>query len=343
MSSRKKQRKIRLMEVCGTHTVAIHRAGIKKLLSDDIELISGPGCPVCVTSQRDIEMSRKIASLKNVIMTTFADMMRVPGSEGSLLDLKAQGADIRMVYSVLDALEIARKNKDKSVVFMGIGFETTSPTVASAVIKAKKEKINNFFVLSAFKLLFPALELLAGSKELKVDGFICPGHVSVITGSAPYERTAFKFKKPCVITGFEPNDILRGISCLLKQIKKGEHKVQIEYDRAVKKDGNKTARRVLENVFKICDSEWRGFGLIKNSGLCFKEDFRHFAAEEKFNIKVGRINDISGCLCSKVIKGAKEPFDCVLFGKKCTPSFPVGPCMVSAEGACQAYYRYSRD
>ena len=320
--------------------MAIAQAGIKKLLPDSIELISGPGCPVCVTSQDEIDKAVEISRMKNVIMTTFGDMMRVPGSVGSLADMKRQSRDVRVVYSPVDALRIARKNPHKKVVFMGIGFETTSPTIAATLLKAKKGKIGNFFILSNFKLVFPALEAISKSPRVRIDGFICPGHVSVITGSTPYENIARRYKKPCVITGFEIIDILKGIERLIRQIKNRQYKVEIEYKRAVKKEGNKTARRVLDSVFKITDSEWRGLGVIKRSGLKLKKEFNAFDAEKKFSVKVKKTTSQRGCICGDILQGVKTPKDCRLFKKTCTPRRPIGPCMVSSEGTCAAYYKY---
>lgn len=333
---------IRLMEVCGTHTMAIARAGLKRLLPVSIELVSGPGCPVCVTAQRDIDRAIAISRVKNVIMTTFGDMMRVPGSRASFLDLKRQGYDVRVVYSCLDALEIAGNNPDKKVMFMGVGFETTSPTVAATIIEAKKHGIGNFFVLSNFKLIFPALEVIASSKGLKIDGFICPGHVSVITGSRPYERIANRHKIPCVITGFEPLDILKGIEELLEQVRHKDHSVKIEYKRAVLKGGNKKALGFLDKVFDVRDVEWRGLGVIKKSGLKIKKAYKDFDAEKQFNVRIPESSPAAGCLCGKVLAGAKTPNDCRLFKKVCTPQDPVGPCMVSSEGTCAAFYHYGR-
>lgn len=330
------------MEVCGTHTMAIARSGVKKLLPKEVELISGPGCPVCVTSQTDIDKLIKIAAEKNVIITTFGDMMRVPGSSMSLEEAKRRGADVRIVYSSMDALDIAKNNPSKKVVFMGVGFETTSPTVAATVIEAKKDRIKNFFVLANFKLLFPALEAISSSPKIKVNGFICPGHVSVITGSLPYEKIAKKYKKPCVITGFEDSDILSGIKRLVDQVLKSESKVEIEYKRAVKKEGNKKAKKVLSAVFKPGSAEWRGIGKIKSSGLSFKEAYKGFDAERAFKPKVPRPALIRGCVCGEVLQGIKSPKDCKLFKKKCTPQSPVGPCMVSSEGTCAAYYKYGK-
>ena len=332
--------KIRLMEVCGTHTMAIARCGIRRLLPESIELISGPGCPVCVSAQEDIDRAIKIAQMKDVIMTTFGDMMRVPGTRGSLERVKGRGADVRIVYSCLDALNIAHRNPDKKVVFMGIGFETTSPTVAATIKEAKEQQIKNFFVLSNFKLIFPALFALAQSKKVQINGFICPGHVSVITGSTPYEKLAKYYEKPCVITGFDEIDIIKGIKQLIEQIKKGAHKVEIAYKRAVKKEGNTKAMRILFSVFTVADAKWRGLGVIKRSGLKLRKEFRDFAAEEEFKVKLPKAVEPKGCLCGEVLQGIKSPPDCRLFKKVCTPQNPVGPCMVSSEGTCAAFYKY---
>jgi hydrogenase expression/formation protein HypD len=331
---------IKLMEVCGTHTMAIARAGIKKLLPEEIELVSGPGCPVCVTSQRDIDRAVEIAGIKDVLMTTFGDMMRVPGSRSSFQDAAESGANVLVVYSCLDALRIAEENPSRRVVFMGVGFETTSPTVAATIIEAKKRKIRNFFLLSNFKVIFPALEAIAGSNKIQIDGFICPGHVSVITGSEPYERIAARYGKPCVITGFDEIDIIKGVKRLVDQVNKGDSKVEIEYKRAVKKKGNRKANKILQSVFEPGDSEWRGLGKIKKSGLRLKKKYRQFDAEKEFKVSVPDVPLPRGCLCGDVLQGISAPRDCRLFGKKCTPRSPVGPCMVSSEGTCAAAYRY---
>lgn len=332
--------KIKLMEVCGTHTMAIAKAGIKKLLPDTIKLVSGPGCPVCVTSESDIDRAIEISRQKDVIITTFGDMMRVPGSRGSLENMKRKGHDIRVVYSPLDALNIAKDNPHKKVVFMGVGFETTSPTIAATILEAKKIKIHNFFVLSNFKLIFPALKAIASSKKIKIDGFICPGHVSVITGSTPYEKVAKRYKKSCVITGFDTIDILKGIERLIRQIKNREYKVEIAYKRAVKKDGNKRAQRILGSVFESRDAEWRGLGVIKKSGLKLRKKYENFDGEKEFKVKIPKARRMRGCICGEVLQGIKSPKNCRLFRKICTPEKPVGPCMVSSEGTCAAYYKY---
>jgi len=338
----KKNAKIKLMEVCGTHTMAIARAGLKEVLPPSIELISGPGCPVCVIAQEDIDRAVEIAKIKDVIMVTFGDMMRVPGTKNSLEGVKRLGADVRVVYSCLDALNIACDNHDKKIVFMGIGFETTSPTVAATIKEAKGRKVKNFFVLSGFKLIFPALRALCESKKVRVDGFICPGHVSVITGSAPYEKIASRYKKSCVITGFDEVDVIKGIKSLVNQIKNHQHKVEIAYKRAVRKEGNTKARRVLTSVFAVSDSTWRGLGVIKKSGLKLKKEFREFCAEKKFKVNLPKPTKVKACACGEVLQGIKRPRDCKLFKKRCTPQNPVGPCMVSSEGTCAAYYKYGR-
>jgi len=330
------------MEVCGTHTMTIARAGIKKLLPAWIELVSGPGCPVCVTSEHDIDTAIDISRQKDVIMTTFGDMIRVPGSRGSFEEAKRKGSDIRIVYSVLDALRIAEENPKHKVVFMGVGFETTSPTVASALKEARSRKIKNFFVLSNFKLIFPALRAIAGSGDIQIDGFICPGHVSVITGSIPYEKIAKRYKKPCVITGFEPGDILKGIEKLARRIRDKNYGVEIEYKRAVRKKGNPTAQGMLKEVFTPCSAEWRGLGVIEKSGLKLRNKYKDFDAERAFKLKKRNVSKKKSCICGEILKGLKKPVDCKLFGKACTTRHPVGPCMVSSEGTCAAYYRYGK-
>ncbi|MFH1784608.1 MAG: hydrogenase formation protein HypD [bacterium] len=335
-----KKSKFTLMEVCGTHTMAIARAGIKKVLPSEVRLISGPGCPVCVTPQHDIDVAIEVAGRKDVIMTTFGDMMRVPGTRSSFNEVRTKGADVRVLYSPLDALNIAEDNPEKKVVFMGVGFETTSPTVAATVLEAKKRGTKNFFVLSNFKVVFPALEAISKSSELNVDGFICPGHVSVITGSIPYEDIARRYRKPCVIMGFEPVDIIKGIKRLVEQISSRDYTTYIEYTRAVSKNGNTKAQSILGEVFKVVDSNWRGIGVIGKSGLKLNDKYKCFDAEKEFLVKIPRAKEPKGCLCGKVLQGVKRPSDCKLFSKVCTPQKPIGPCMVSSEGTCAAYYKY---
>jgi hydrogenase expression/formation protein HypD len=335
-------KRLNIMEVCGTHTMAICRFGIKDILPDNINLISGPGCPVCVTPKLYIDKAIALSGIPGVILATFGDMMKVPGSDSSLAEEKAKGRLIKVVYSVLDALEIARKNKDKNIVFLGIGFETTSPTVAASVVSAKKEKLKNFFVLSGHKVMVPAMEALVKDKDVKIDGFLCPAHVSTIIGVKPYRVIADRYRIPCVIAGFEPVDILQGIFMLVKQVKSGNIKVENQYKRVARNTGNKKAMALLRKVFSIKDSEWRGIGRIKDSGLYLNKTYAGFDADGSFALPSVRIRPDSGCICGSILKGIKTPIECRLFGNKCTPERPQGACMVSSEGACAAYYRYKR-
>jgi len=334
------QKKINLMEVCGSHTVSIFRNGIRKILPPNINLISGPGCPVCVTPIQYIDEIIAFSRKDNFIITTFGDMIRVPGSNSTLEKEKANGSDIRIVYSTLDALKIAYDNPFKNVVFMGVGFETTSPTIASVILKAKEEKINNFSVLCVAKIMPPAMKSLLDAEEVNIDGFICPGHVSAIIGSKPYSFIASQYNIPCVISGFEPLDILQTIFMLVKQIEKNKAKVEIQYKRIVKPEGNKIALEKINRVFKIVDSEWRGMGKIPLSGLEIRDKYEQFNAR-KFSISVERPKEVSGCRCGEVLRGIIIPPECPLFGKICTPEDPKGACMVSSEGTCAAYYKYN--
>ena len=331
----------RFMEICGTHTVAIFKHGVRQVLPDHLALISGPGCPVCVTATRDIDKAIQLARIPGVIVTTFGDMIRVPGSKSSLKKEKSRGSDVRMVYSTMDAVKIAEENPDKKVVFLGIGFETTAPTIAAAVVAAGAKGLENFLVLSAHKLLPPAMDALLSGGEIDVTGFMCPGHVSTIIGTAPYEVVVDRFKTPCVVMGFEPMDILQGISMLVDQIERGEARVEIQYRRAVSPQGNPNARKTMERVFQPCDAPWRGLGMIPDSGLAFREAYAAFDAEAAFDLDVPECPEPPGCRCGDVLRGAITPTDCRLFRKVCNPENPIGPCMVSSEGTCAAYYRYS--
>lgn len=330
---------IKLMEVCGTHTNAISASGIRRVIPAKLKLLSGPGCPVCVTAQRDIDWIIGLAKTNRVIITTFGDLMRVPGTNSTLEKEKAQGADIRIVYSCLDSLRYAEDKKP--VVFIGVGFETTAPTIAATVIKAEQQKTANFFVLPLFKLIPPALHIIASNPDLKIDGFILPGHVSTIIGQKPYEFLVNDFQKPCAITGFEPSDILQGVLSILEQIKSNHPQIAIQYQRSVDKQGNLTAQRIIKDVFKPTHAEWRGLGQIKNSGLNFTEKFTRYDARRYFEIKLPKPKP-TGCRCGDVLLGAIIPPQCRLFGKTCSPSNPIGPCMVSTEGACAAYYKYEQ-
>ncbi|MEO0076157.1 MAG: hydrogenase formation protein HypD [candidate division WOR-3 bacterium] len=327
------------MEVCGTHTNVIASSGIRQMLPENIKLISGPGCPVCVTAQRDIDWVIELAKTKQAVVLTFGDLIKVPGTMSSLQKEKAANSDIRVVYSPIDALKIAQSVK-KPVVFVGVGFETTAPTIAVAVLKAKAMKIQNFYIISYFKLIPPALEMIATNPRLNIDGFILPGHVSTIIGAKPYNFLAQKYNKPCVISGFEPNDILESIFLLLQQIKNKKPSVQIQYRRSVRVTGNRAAVKLMNEVFAKCDAEWRGLGVIKNSGLMLAKEYQQFDARKRFNLKVP-LPKPSPCRCGDVLLGLITPVQCQLFGRKCRPSNPIGPCMVSSEGACAAYYKYN--
>jgi len=336
------RKKVRLMEVCGTHTMSIFRSGIRTLLPDTISLISGPGCPVCVTSQSEIDAFIALSGKKDVITATFGDLMRVPGSNSSLQKERADGKDIRMVYSVFDALEIAKKNPDKKIVFPGVGFETTAPTIAASVISARDMNIENYFVFSAHKLVPPALFALTDMKNTHIGGFLLPGHVSVIIGMKAYLPFFEKCRIPCVAAGFEPADILQGILMLISQIESENPKLENAYSRAVSFEGNEKAKKIMAEVFEPADALWRGLGIIPESGLKIREEFAGFDAEKAFeigNLK-SEADEPGGCACGEILTGLKSPRDCPLYKKICTPVNPVGPCMVSGEGTCAAYYRY---
>lgn len=331
---------IRLMEICGTHTVAIFKHGLRSILPPTIELVSGPGCPVCVTAAEDIDRCVKLASIPQVIITTFGDMIRVPGTQSSLMEKRSLGADVRIVYSTFDALEAASKNRGRQVVFLGVGFETTAPTVAAAVKTAGTMGLQNFSVLSIHKLLPPAMDALLSGGELKIDGFICPGHVTTIIGTSAYERISRQYGVPCVVVGFEPVDILQGILMLAEQIENGLSQVEIQYKRGVAAQGNVAAKALMNDVFSHRDSKWRGLGIIPSSGLGLAERYAVFDAEKRFELDVPEAGEPPGCKCAEVLRGVVRPTQCPLFRKRCTPREPVGPCMVSSEGTCAAYFKY---
>lgn len=338
----KLRKDVTLMEVCGTHTVAIFKSGLKSVLPGNVRLISGPGCPVCVTPNNYLDRAIALSRAEEITLCTFGDMMKVPGSSSSLEKEKTRGKDIRIVYSTQDALKIAQENPDKKIVFLGVGFETTAPTVASALKEARRKKIRNFYVLSSHKLIPPALRLLAESEDLEVDGFICPGHVSSIIGTKPYEFLAREFEIPCVISGFEPLDLFQSIYLLLSQIHKKKPEVSNQYARAVRTDGNPKALELMNEVFEPEDSIWRGIGTIPQSGLKIRADYQEFDALKQINVQVEKSREPKGCLCGLVIQGKRAPSECSLFGVKCNPQSPIGPCMVSSEGSCQAYFKYGR-
>jgi hydrogenase expression/formation protein HypD len=338
---------VSLMEVCGTHTVAISRFGLRSILPDGLRLLSGPGCPVCVTPLSEIDRAIAIAREPGVILTTFGDMMRVPGSRSSLEEERSEGADVRILYSALEALDIAEADPGREVVFVGVGFETTSPTIAATVLDAERRGIGNFSVLPFFKRVPPALEMLARVPTRALHGFICPGHVSAIIGSAAYEPVAREHNLPCVVVGFEPLDILAGIVMLLEQVHEirtngGHARVQTEYCRAVTPEGNLAAQSTMSEALSICDAEWREIGVIEKSGHELSEHLRAFDARERIPVEIGEPVSRGGCICGEIMLGLKLPTDCPSFGRACTPRDPVGPCMVSTEGACAAFYKYDR-
>jgi len=332
-------RPIQLMEVCGTHTVSIFRYGIRGILPEQIRLISGPGCPVCVTPNHDIDFAIAVSRQKDMIIATFGDMMRVPGSTSSLLKEKAEGRDIRIVYSSLDALKIANENPGKRVVFLAIGFETTSPTIAVAILRAKEERVHNLFFLNSQKRVPPALVALLQAKQVKIDGLILPGHVSAILGTNPYQFIAREFGRPAVITGFEPLDILQGIWMLVKQIEEDRAAVEIQYRRIVHEEGNPTALSKIYEVFEEDEGRWRGLGLIPDSGYRFRESYKGMDVR-MFDVEVEPPKEHPDCLCGEVLQGIKSPLECRLFKKICHPENPIGPCMVSIEGTCHTYFKY---
>lgn len=333
-------RPLNLMEVCGTHTVAIFRHGIRQLLPPPLSMLSGPGCPVCVTTNADIDKAIALAEQPGVTLATFGDMMKVPGSYQSLQQVKADGSDVRVVYSPRDAVCMARDNPRRPVVFLAVGFETTAPTIAAALLEAEALGLKNFYLISVHKLIPPAMRALLAAGEVRIDGFICPGHVSVIIGSQPYQFIPQQYGVPCVITGFEPLDVLQGIEMLLRQIADGRAEVEIQYRRGVRPEGNPLARELVSRVFETSDADWRGLGCIPGSGLKLRPEYRRFDAEEAFAISPPPAKEHKGCLCGDILRGVKTPPECPLFAKACTPERPVGPCMVSSEGTCAGWYQY---
>jgi hydrogenase expression/formation protein HypD len=333
-------RSVNLMEVCGTHTVAIFRHGIRQLLPPPLSMLSGPGCPVCVTTNADIDKAIALAEQAGVTLATFGDMMKVPGSYQSLQQVKADGGDVRVVYSPRDAVCMARDNPRRPVVFFAVGFETTAPTIAASLLEAEALGLKNYYLISVHKLIPPAMRALLEAGEVRIDGFICPGHVSVVIGSQPYEFIPQEYGVPCVITGFEPLDVLQGIDMLLRQIADGRAEVEIQYRRGVRPEGNPLARELVSRVFETSDADWRGLGCIPGSGLKLRPEYERFDAEKAFVIKPPPTKEHKGCLCGDVLRGVKTPPECPLFGRACTPERPVGPCMVSSEGTCAGWYQY---
>jgi hydrogenase expression/formation protein HypD len=336
---RNSKKAISLMEVCGGHTMAIHRYGLPSMLPSNIRLVSGPGCPVCVSSQHFIDTAIAFCNIPGLILATYGDLVRVPGTASSLEKEKARGCDVRIIYSVLEAVDMAVKNPGKKVVFLGIGFETTAPATAAAILQASREKTGNFFVLSAHKVMPPVMKALV-EEGVKIDGFIAPGHVSAITGTQIYDELAVKYGLGVVVTGFEPVDIMQAVLMLVRQIGSGNPEVEIQYKRAVHREGNRIARKMMTDVFEPRDDDWRGLGIIPGSGLAIRESFSNFDAEKMFSIKTPDPVEPKGCICGSVLRGIKTPEECPLFATACTPADPVGACMVSAEGTCAARFRY---
>ena len=329
-----------LMEVCGTHTVAIARNGIRALMPEGVRLASGPGCPVCVTSNHDIDKVIALARVPEVTITTFGDMTRVPGSTSSLLAEQAAGRSVQIVYSPLDALRIAQENPDREIVFVGVGFETTTPLVAMAIKRAKAMGLRNFSVYGAHKNMPGALEAIVNDPALKLDALILPGHVSTIIGAEPYRFLAEKYGIPGVITGFEPVDVLQGIAMIMRQLHEGRAEIEIAYARGVMPEGNPVALAAIDEVFETCTAAWRGLGDIPGSGYRIRDEFAEFDAMRRFEPDVEPTVEHKGCRCGDVLRGVMAPNECPLFRTVCSPENPVGPCMVSSEGSCAAYYRY---
>ena len=334
---------IKIMEVCGTHTQSFQRFGLRNLIPDSLHLIAGPGCPVCVSTQDYIDKVIQLSKNPDTIILSFGDMLRVPGTETSLEKQRARGSDVRIIYSAWDSLKIAKVNPKRLIIFLAVGFETTAPTLALTIQAAKREKLSNLFFFTALKLIPPAMDALVSDRQLKIGGFLCPGHVSTIIGSQAYECIPKTYKIGCCVAGFEPLDILEGIYFLLRQIIHKKPSVDNQYLRVVKKKGNPKAQAIIKQVFKISDAVWRGLGEIPQSGLRIRSEFSSFDVEKTvpINIKHKALNTKQKkCRCGDVLKGIIQPAECYLFGKACRPSNPYGPCMVSSEGACNAYYRY---
>lgn len=332
-----------IMEVCGGHTHTIFKYGVEELLPPGIDLVHGPGCPVCVIPMGRVDDAIHLARQPGVIFTTFGDMMRVPGSRGSLLDAKAEGADVRMVYSPLDALKLARLNPEREVVFFAIGFETTAPGTAVTILRAAAERTRNFRVFCNHVTIIPVIRAILASPDLRLDGFLGPGHVSTIIGQRPYEFIPRDHGRPIVTAGFEPLDVLQAVSMVVRQLAEGRREVENQYTRVVPREGNRTALAALARVFTLRPFfEWRGLGFIGESALALSEEFGDFDAERRFELPGVRVADPKACQCGEVLKGVIKPWQCKVFGTACTPEHPIGTCMVSSEGACAAYYNYGR-
>ncbi|MCR5833449.1 MAG: hydrogenase formation protein HypD [Selenomonadaceae bacterium] len=331
---------LRFMEVCGTHTVSIFRSGIRQILPPNIELVSGPGCPVCVTDDDYIDKAIAYSKKENFIVATFGDMLKVPGSRSSLAAASAEGGNVRIVYSPMDCLKLAEENPDKKVIFLAIGFETTAPTAAATVLAAKSRGIKNLFMLSSQKLVPPALRMLLSDKQVKVDGFLLPGHVAVVIGSDSFQFLTDEFKIPSAVAGFEAEEILIALISLLEQIDGGKIHVANDYRSVVKAEGNLSAQKILSQVYEVADTSWRGIGEIPSSGLRMRDDFAAFDIERVYPVEIETNTKKSACRCGEVLRGIIYPTACPLFGKACTPLHAIGACMVSVEGVCAAWFKY---
>ncbi|MCS7287164.1 MAG: hydrogenase formation protein HypD [Anaerolineae bacterium] len=332
-----------IMEVCGGQTHTILKSGIDRLLPPEVTVVHGPGCPVCVTPLELIDKAIALARMPRIIFTSFGDMLRVPGSDGDLLSVKAQGGDVRMVYSPLDALRLAQKNPEREIVFFAVGFETTAPANAMAIWQARQMGLKNFSVLCAQVRVPPAIELILNDPHNKVQGFIAAGHVCTVMGYWEYEPIAEKYRVPIVVTGFEPLDLLQGIYMVLRALEEGRWGVENQYVRSVRREGNLQAQRLMGEVFQICDRQWRGIGLVRGGGLCLKPEFSEFDAERRFGLQGITVSESPVCIAGDILQGKKKPYDCPAFGRDCTPEHPLGAPMVSSEGACAAYYQYGRE
>ncbi len=331
-----------LMEVCGTHTVNACRSGVHSLMPENVRLISGPGCPVCVTPQSYIDLLVELGRRPEVTLATYGDMVRVTGRGESLETARSRGADVRVVTSTLEAVEMAEAEPQREVVFAAVGFETTAPATAAAVLAARRKGLRNFSVLCAHKLVVPAMQALLQSPDVRVDGFLCPGHVSVIIGSDAYQPIVQQHNKPCVIAGFEALQIMEGVVHLVQQVRDGVARLENLYPQVVRPEGNRHAQQLLERVFQVADSNWRMLGVLPESGLELRPEFAEFDAMQRFGLELGEDYEPPGCRCGEVITGRCSPADCPLFATVCTPTYPVGPCMVSSEGTCQAWFKYRR-
>lgn len=335
-------RDLHFMEVCGTHTVNAFRSGLHSLMPENVTLLSGPGCPVCVTAQGDIDMLIELGRRDDCVLCTYGDMIRVPGESGSLEQARSDGADVRVVYSALDAVKMAAKQPDRQFVFAAVGFETTTPATAVAVLEAEKRGLDNFFILVSHKVILPAMRALLDAGEVNLDGFLCPGHVSVILGAEVFRPIVEEYSQPCVIAGFEDVQIAGGMMRLVELAREDECRLENQYPQAVTDEGNRVAQQIVDRVFEPDDERWRALGVIPGSGLKLRPAYRQFDAEAHFALEAFDHPEPAGCRCGQVITGLATPNDCALFGRSCTPIDPVGPCMVSSEGTCQAWFKYAR-